>query len=515
MKIMSKKKYLQLLLLAAVMFNTSCTGNFDELNDNPNATTQVPPSMIVTNMLSFMKPGDQRGDLGMEHLFAKYMSWVENMKDIQYNRIDEKGFGVYPGLSNIEKMIGYTDESSYDPYMGLGLFVKTFHLFQLSAYVGDIPYSEALQGETGLLTPKYDTQKEVMRQIIAEQDAAYNHFNKATISLGGDFTDFNGEPDKWKRIVNLAELRVLINLSKKESDPDLNIKAKFAEVASRPLLESNDDNLKLTFRNASGMWSPWYVQNGFYLEYQLLSDFFIDMMKKYDDYRLFYYAEPAKYEIETNGRSADDWEAYAGADPTLQYADLTPIAADGKASGMNLRYKDPVGEPWSRLGYTQQCFILAEGALRGWLPGKTAEEYYKKGIEAGMKFTRDATALLNNPDFYHGREMTDAYIAAHLNYPALQLTGDFESDLQKILEQKYIAGFMQYLTDQYFDYRRTGYPVLPINPSTNMNTMTDRLPVRYLYPQKERTTNLTNLEEAINRQYPRGDNVNELMWLLK
>jgi hypothetical protein len=74
---------------------------------------------------------------------------------------------------------------------------------------------------------------------------------------------------------------------------------------------------------------------------------------------------------------------------------------------------------------------------------------------------------------------------------------------------------MQFLGDPYLDYRRTGYPVLPINPSTNMNTLTDRFPVRYLYPQKERTANLENLEEAIKRQYPKGDDVNELMWILQ
>ncbi|MDR2858948.1 MAG: SusD/RagB family nutrient-binding outer membrane lipoprotein, partial [Mediterranea sp.] len=249
------KNYLRLLLAVAILFSASCTGNFDEMNDNPNATTQVPTSLIVTQMLNFMKPGLQYGDLGKEHLLAKYMSWVENMQDVQYNRLGERDFGIYPDLANIEKMIGTTTEASYDTYMGFGLFIKTFHLFYLSALVGDIPYSEALQGEQGLLKPKYDTQKEVMKQIIADLDAAYDHFNKATLSISGDITDLNGSIDKWKRIANLLELRVLINLSKKESDTDLNIKAKFAEVAARPLLESNDDNLKLTFKNASGMFS--------------------------------------------------------------------------------------------------------------------------------------------------------------------------------------------------------------------------------------------------------------------
>lgn len=39
-----------------------------------------------------------------------------------------------------------------------------------------------------------------------------------------------------------------------------------------------------------------------------------------------------------------------------------------------------------------------------------------------------------------------------------------------ILLQRYLASFLQHPYDAYYDYRRTGYPVLPINPSTNMNT---------------------------------------------
>ncbi|MFV7898541.1 SusD/RagB family nutrient-binding outer membrane lipoprotein, partial [Enterococcus faecium] len=39
---------------------------------------------------------------------------------------------------------------------------------------------------------------------------------------------------QWQKVVNTFKLRVLINLSKKVSDPDLNIKQKFADVLSNP-----------------------------------------------------------------------------------------------------------------------------------------------------------------------------------------------------------------------------------------------------------------------------------------
>ncbi|GAB6395311.1 MAG: SusD/RagB family nutrient-binding outer membrane lipoprotein [Bacteroidales bacterium] len=506
------KNYLRALPAAILLLNASCTGNFDELNRNMNATTKVPQQMLVTNMLSFLRPGGQ-GSVAAEFQLTKYEAWIENTpSDLQYNIVGEANFDdVYKVLTNIEKMNALSNETTADTYAGFGLFLKTYYLFNLSAQVGDIPYSEALQGETGLLTPKYDTQEEVMKQIIADLDAAYEHFNKATTPLNGDFSDVGGDIDKWKRIVNLSELRVLINLSKKESVGGINVKSKFAEVAARPLLRSNDDNLKLSFGTAAGMESTWFSRsNNFYIAYQWLSGFFIDMLKKYDDYRLFYYAEPAKKAID-NGKTADDPDAYIGIDITETFD-----ALDKECSMFNGRYNTVIGEPLSRMGYAEQCFILAEAAVRGWISG-AASDYYNKGIEASMQYTRDYTAALETPDFWHGHEITDAYIAAHLNNPAVKLTGNTESDLEKVMEQKYIASFMQFFGNQFFDYRRTGLPKLPINPATNMNPVpyNDRLPSRYLYPQKERTTNLDNLDEAIKRQYPNGDDVNEIMWILK
>lgn len=514
----NSKKYLQGLMAFFILFCTSCTDNFDEINSDPNKITEATASMIVTQLMDFVKSGDVRDYFGEQLLLMKYMSWIENRKDAQYNVIGEYGFNYYVTLSNVNKMLGYATEASSDTYTGFGLFLKANHLFQVSAYVGDIPYSEALQGEKGLLKPKYDTQKEVMRQIIADLDAAYDHFNKTTVPLAGDFSDLAGNPDKWKRIVNLLELRVLINLSKRADDnADLNIKAKFAEVAARPLLQSNADNLKLTFAGTNAnMFSPWKQGNAFYGNVNWPSNFLIDMLKKYGDYRLFYYADPALNQIQ-GGKTADDWNAYIGADPTDDYGVISSSTAGGDVCALNLaRYTDVVGEPLTKYGYAQQCFILAEGALRGWLPGKTADEYYLEGIKAGLQYTADATvAIGNTANMNHGRVINAAYIATQLSNPAIQLTGSFEQKLETIMEQKYIASFQQHIGDPYLDYRRTGYPRIKINPATNGNeNHPNSMPMRYRYPGGERSSNLDNLQEAISRQYS-DDNVNEIMWILK
>lgn len=165
-----------------------------------------------------------------------------------------------------------------------------------------------------------------------------------------------------------------------------------------------------------------------------------------------------------------------------------------------------------RLSYAEQNFILAEGAVRGWI-SEDASTYYKKGIEASMNFIADNTP--DKEEYTHGRTITQEYIQEYLAQPVIQLSGDKEKDLEMILLQRYLASFLQHPYDAYYDYRRTGYPVLPINPNTNLNTEKDKIPTRWMYPEAEFSYNPDNANEAVQRQYNGSDDVNKLMWILQ
>lgn len=132
-----------------------------------------------------------------------------------------------------------------------------------------------------------------------------------------------------------------------------------------------------------------------------------------------------------------------------------------------------------------------------------------------MDFVKDNT--LNDEMYHHGRLITEEVITQLLANPTLQLTGDFEGDLKKIIEQKYIAGFMQLPYQSYYDYRRTGYPEFPINPESNNNSNApDKMPVRWTYPSGEFSYNKANVEAALQRQFgSTSDDINAVMWILK
>ena len=202
-----------------------------------------------------------------------------------------------------------------------------------------------------------------------------------------------------------------------------------------------------------------------------------------------------------------------GIDPSAIQSENNTLHGEGKDCGPNERYLTAEGEPMMFVSYMEQNFILAEAALRGWISG-SADEYYKKGIRASMEFIAEFTP--DDATYHHNHPITEDFIASYLEQEAIQLNGNFEHDLEMILLQKYLGSFLQHPeNDCFYDNRRTGYPVLPVNPESNMNTDATKLPVRWMYPQDELDYNRENLQEAIDRQYGGTDDYNKLMWILQ
>ena len=509
---MNSKKIICGLTIAGCKF--SCTAKFDDYNTNHNVTNKVTPAMLATDMLlDITQLGGSKYSL-YDNMLNKQIAWSEgSQEDDQYNRLGRVSFSTYTNMTNCQKMLLEAETSSepvQNSYRGLAKFVKAYNLFHLSMKVGDIPYSDSNKGEEGNITPKYDTQKDVMLQILEDLEEARSLFEHGD-NFDGD-PILNGDPQLWKRTVAAFELKVLINLSKKEDDQDLNVKQRFAEIeASSDLLTSNDDNFQLVYSNTAGQLYPLYQNN--HAQYLMISSTIIDPMKEFKDYRMFYYTAPADYQL-NNGKTEADWDAYMGIDPSALQSTNNALHGEGKFSGLNQRYLRPEGEPIARISYMQQNFILAEGALRGWIDKSKAEGYYKAGIRASMEFIAQYTP--DDVAYHHGYPITSEYIDQYLDGEAIQLNGDFNHDLEMILLQKYLASYLQHPdNDSFYDNRRTGYPVLPLNPESNLNTDPNKFPVRWMYPQDELDYNRQNVQEAIDRQYGGSDDFNELMWILK
>ncbi|MDR1455289.1 MAG: SusD/RagB family nutrient-binding outer membrane lipoprotein [Tannerella sp.] len=510
-----KKVYKWNLTALALLLACAGCGRFEDINTNPDTPTTSTAAMLATGQIKQIIGKPDGNQYFSDHAISKHIGWGELPWANQYNRFERYALSGYTTLTNTLKMVELAADIDKAAYQGLALFIKACSALNMTLALGDIPYSEALQGETGITKPRYDTQKEVMLAILNDLDEAYRYFSEANRAFEGDII-YGGDPARWKIAIAAFELKILLYLSRKESDADLNVKQRFARiVGERPLMTSNSDNFQLVYGTLSSQIYPTHSTKNRFIPYPEMSNTVVDTLKKYGDRRLFYFAQPARARTDA-GIQTDDWEAYAGIDPSLAYSDIGLLFTTGNISNVNLRfYELETCQPTIKLGYAEQNLILAEACLRGWIQGD-AGEYYRRGIEASLRFTAEYTP--DNPEYHHNMMITDDWIRTFLDDPALQLVAGsdaFEANLNKIITQKYLNSFMHDTYTSYYEYRRTGYPKLPVNPATNMNTLPDRIPVRWMYDQREYDYNRENVEAAVQRQFGGNDDVNERMWILE
>jgi hypothetical protein len=141
------------------------------------------------------------------------------------------------------------------------------------------------------------------------------------------------------------------------------------------------------------------------------------------------------------------------------------------------------------MNYAELQFILAEAALKGYI-NTPANEYYEKGVESAITFW-DA-------------EMPEDYLQK--NEIAWNDSENVNEKMDRIFRQKY---FTLFFTDfqSWFEYRRTGFPVLPVGPGLRND---GKMPSRLVYPINVQTLNRGSYDAAVAAMG--GDNINIKVW---
>jgi hypothetical protein len=380
--------------------------------------------------------------------------------------------------------------------------------YQLTMEMGDIPYSEADKGADGLYRPKYDTQEEVFLGILNDLKEADAYFAKG-MKFDGDPTPYNGDPDKWRRAANAFSLKVLMTLSKKADVASLSVKQRFAAIVNEGyLMQENSGFLGLIYSTLNR--HPLSGTNDLFTSRTILSSLLVDNLKALNDRRLFYYGDPSKAQLAA-GKLESDTASYVGVNVAMDYELMNQGHSANKYSLINSRYlKEDASDPRMVLTYAEQQLILAEARILGWISTGTAKDYYESGVKSAL-----AAIMATKAGYAHRKAITQTYIDGYFTGEAAfkATTGE---QLKQIWMQRYILNFMQDPTSSYYEYRRTGYPVFPVNPNTSLNeNKKDAIPMRWLYPSSETNYNRENLIEALNRQFDGYDEINKLMWLLK
>ena len=495
-------KNLFLLVVVLLLALSSCK-KFSDLEKDPNRPGNVPSSLVFTSVLysTYYAPWSdvQRWN---QFYCSNYAYYAEQKYDWTTTNFD------YTQLKNVNQMISEAKRiglADTNPYSAIGKFYKAYFFVDMSMRLGDVPLTEALKSLDNT-TPKYDTQKAVFQQVLVwleESNADLQTLiNSGDQTLTGDFM-LGSDLKKWQKVVNSYKLRVLITLSKKELDTELNIKTLFSNVLNNPtkypVMTSLDDNLKFTYNNSTDKYPLNQDNYGQTATRNNMSATYLNTLAGLKDPRTFIVADPAPAKIK-GGFTASDYNAYVGASSGESLDDMSTKMLNGEYSSISKSkyYSSYVGEPCIQIGYSEMCFNIAEAVTRGWASGN-AEDYYIKGIKASWIF--------------HGVPSVDSKWDAYYAQATVKLNSMASEALKQILTQKYLAFFQNSGWEAYNNFRRTGVPTFLTGTGT---ANSGRIAKRWQYPSSERTTNAGNYKAALISQFgAETDDINADIWILK
>ena len=381
--------------------------------------------------------------------------------------------------------------------MGISLICQSWIYSILTDTYGDIPYFQSNLGrDSGIYEPRFDRQKEIYLDIFQKLDSANVLLSANTAISGSADPVYKGNVSYWRKFGNSLYLRLLMRVSGKAEVTSL-VTAKIKDIvednaASYPLMANNNESAILKWTGVSPYISP-YVNGVREQDWRQpgLASFFIDNLVTWGDPRI-------DISLGTGGINRWGIAPYQGAYggiPSGYSPGSNPTKKSyfySNTSAVSLQ-TDPLGG--MIMNYAELKFILCEAVVKGWISG-SAETLYNDGIANSIKLWLPTWAV----------PITTYVAAADI---AWDNTGTLEDKMEQIHLQKYYALFLADL-QQWFEYRRTGHPVLPRGPGLRNNGI---MPARMTYPVYVQSTNPTNYQNAVAQQGP--DLISTEVWWQK
>ncbi|MBA7587626.1 hypothetical protein ES708_29657 [subsurface metagenome] len=179
--------------------------------------------------------------------------------DISSSSFDDRQFGeLYAGALKALEYVKMKSEKEEEWNYYLIATVLQVYTFQMLADLYDeIPFSDALKGETGNLTPVYEHGRDVYDSLIVRLDKALaKDFEKEDMKEPGvNDLIFGGEMELWVEFSNTLKLKIYLRQSEKRPE--------IARQGIEKLYEEDveflsTDALMNYFQDATGRRNPLY-----------------------------------------------------------------------------------------------------------------------------------------------------------------------------------------------------------------------------------------------------------------
>ena len=478
---MKTTTYIMAVALSTIVI-TGCKKDFLDINQNPNAPERVDIKDVLPS--AELAIGHVIGNNFQIYgcLWAGY--WTQNPYSSQYKTIEQYSPAASDfdspwrlcysdALADLSFVVKKGTELNKMQYVACAKILQAYTFQILTDNFGDIPFSEALQGESGILAPKYDAQKDVYDGIIKLLNDGIalidvNATNGPTTNdllLGGDMA-------MWKKFANTLKLRVYLRMA--YVDPAKASLGVGSLSGVSFLGEINDvvKDVKIKYTTSPGGTNPLYSvfsetsntqnlvasQNCLYAMY---SGPTIDS----SDFRMtvFYDTIPGP-----------DYDAIKQGFYTSSVP-VSKISLPHPNTGANSLKASSAAAPVKLMSDYESLFLQAEAVARGWMAGN-AKTLYEDGIKANY--------------FAYGLSTTqyNLYMAGPYTKPAYPTAGTIANQIEAIITQKYYSMCGNQGNEAWVEFRRTGFPSFML-PSVKSIIGLGKWPNRMFYPSTELTRN--------------------------
>ena len=472
--------------VSMLLIPASCS--LEETNVNPNASTQVSVSAVLTGaevslgfnlgvnagLIANIYIQQASGANGDAASFDNYAS------SIQY--FDQTWKGFYADVLDELKIVKTTAAQQQLPYYsGIARILSTYAYGTLTDLFGDIPYKASLYGNN-ITNPAYDKQEDIYKALQEQLDSAILDLSvPATANLGvlpaSDDVIYGGNVERWKSLAYTLKARYAIHLTKINATDAAQqvLKALYDGARYRGIADNSSDAL-VVFGAATTNANPFYQQNTNRPGWIGLGASFVNLLNG---------NEVTDAATKPEGPLVDPRRAYF-ATPYPAGSSTFRGSAPGVPGAFSVigSFYGTATSPVIISSFSEAKFLEAEARWRI----NPADPLVKVSLEAAIRSSFQR--VVSNPaDPYATSDKQQAYITAKAT-----LSGVAASDLNTIVTQKYIALFLQ--PEAWSDYRRTGYPALPLaQNATSVANPNGKIPRRIPYPQNE---------QSLNRNTPAG-----------
>lgn len=475
-------KKLLIILTVLLILGSSCKDFLSVDEKNPNSASSVPANLILPAALNssasaLNTPGN------FAFIYEWYGCWAisggysQDANMTAYNVLNSSfqgnWYNAYITLANYD----YIEKNSTTPglraYRAIAKIMKAMHFGILVDNYGNIPYSEALQSDQGILKPKYDDQVSVYEDLVVQLDTAMaliDNIPATAENPGAHDIIYNGDMSLWWKFANTLKLRLLMNQAYNTT------RSAYITGAIATTPHTTSDYLGVGegalsnpgYLQSTGKMNPFYERFykqdgsqqadglGYFVPSQDACDFLI---ANNDPRKLLLFAPYSGTSIQGN---------YFGA-ALLNLPSVTSKLGIGMLKTYNA--KAPI------LTDFESLFLQAEAVNAGLITGDE-KALYESAVTQSI--------------IYEGSNSAAAGV--YLSQTANQNTtyDATANKLKLIIQQKWLALNGVSAMPVWNDWRRTGYPDF-IHWSADPLKLNATPPVRLLYPQSEISTNNDNV----------------------